>query len=123
MSEVIITLGFALVGFGVLSALATASRRSEQWLAAEDDDGIRGAWWRQSASSAPPSFDGGAFMGSAHGGAEVHFDSVGSRTYVTQQGVVLEAEIVGPNLLRIVGPITSPKGTQPTPSNPSASHA
>lgn len=123
MSEFLIVVALALVGVGAISVLIAASRRSEKWLAAEDDDGIRNAWWHLESTSAPPSFDGGAFMGSAHGGAEVIFDSIGTCTYVTQRGVVLEAEIVGPNLLRIVGPITSPKGTPQASSNPSASPA
>jgi len=124
MSEWILSVGLLFFGFVVVSVLVASSQRAEQWLAKESDDGIRGAYWRQSTSSALPSFDNsGAFMGSAHGGAEVLFDSIGSRTYVTQRGVVLEAEIIGPNLLRIVGPVGSPKGTPPTPSNPSASPA
>lgn len=123
MSEWILPVGLLFLGFVVVSVLVASSQRAEQWLAKESDDGIRGAYWRQSTSSAPPSFNSGAFMGSAHGGAEVLFDSIGSRTYVTQRGVVLEAEIIGPNILRIVGPIGYPKGTPPTPSNPSASPA
>lgn len=103
--------------WAVVSVLRAASTRSEAWLESEADDGIRGASWRQQASSVPPRFDlAGASMGSAPiGGAEVYFDKVGERFYLAGACRVYEVEVVGQDLLRVVGlvgaaPRTSAEG-------------